>query len=294
MPGHAPRHGMDGVAHFDAAVLELFGQLAYRVLCLGDGHAVAGDDYHAAGVGELDGRVGGASRAHRTGVLAGPGCALHNSAPADAAGDDGRDRAVHRLRHEVGEDRARGAHDHARDDQRGVVQGDTRRGRREPREGVQQRDHDGHVGAADRQHQEVAQQRRAGEHADEDALAVVAGGHVHGRCNGEGHQHEVDHLLRGPQRDRAPGDDFLQLAEGDIRPPKGDRADDRRKQGEDRDVGRDVGVAVREAELGPRYEEHGAAAHPVEQRHHLRHRRHAHLARRRHAYGRAECDAERD
>ena len=41
-----------------------------------------------------------------------------------------------------------------------------------------------------------------------------------------------------PSADRAAGDDLLELAEGDVRAPEGDRADDRREQREDRDVGR--------------------------------------------------------
>ena len=162
---HAPGDRMDRVADLDPAFLELLGQLAHGVLGLGDRHAVAGHDHHAAGVGELDRRVGGARGAHGAGVLARALGALDGAAAAEAARDDRRDRAVHRGRHQVREDRARGADDHARDDQRGVVQRDPGRRRREAGEGVQQRDHDRHVGAADRQHDGVAEQRRADQHA---------------------------------------------------------------------------------------------------------------------------------
>ena len=46
------------------------------------------------------------------------------------------------------------------DDHRGVVQRDTGGRRRQARERVQQRDHDRHVGAADRQHDHVPEHRR--------------------------------------------------------------------------------------------------------------------------------------
>ncbi len=49
-----------------------------------------------------------------------------------------------------------------------------------------------------------------------------------------------------------------------------------------------------EAELRPGDQEHRAAADAVEQRHHLRHRGHLHLARRGHADGGAERDADHD
>ncbi len=57
---------------------------------------------------------------------------------------------------------------------------------------------------------------------------------------------------------------------------------------EDRDVGRDVGEAAGLAELGPRDQRDRAAADAVEQRDHLRHRGHLHLARRGHADGGAD------
>ena len=70
------------------------------------------------------------------------------------------------------------------------------------------------------------------------SFGVVAGGDVDAGGDREDQQHEVDDLLGRAERDRAPGDDFLELAEGDVRAPEGDRADDRGEQREDRDVGR--------------------------------------------------------
>src|SRR5207247_5304514 len=50
--GHAAGDGMDGVLDLDAALLELVGELLQRMLSLGDGTSVAGDDDDLAGVGE--------------------------------------------------------------------------------------------------------------------------------------------------------------------------------------------------------------------------------------------------
>ena len=49
----------------DPALLELVGHLLDRVLGLGDGEPVAGDDHDRVGVGELDRRVLGADRGVR-------------------------------------------------------------------------------------------------------------------------------------------------------------------------------------------------------------------------------------
>ena len=46
------------------------------------------------------------------------------AAAAEAAEEDVADRAVHRVGHLLGEDRAGGADEHARDDQRRVVERD--------------------------------------------------------------------------------------------------------------------------------------------------------------------------
>ena len=59
------------------------------------------------------------------------------AARADAGEEHVGDRAVHRLGHLLGEDRAGGADEHAGDDQRRVVERDARRGRGQAGEGVQ-------------------------------------------------------------------------------------------------------------------------------------------------------------
>ena len=71
MARHPSGDRMDRVLHVDAARLEELGQLADLVLGLGDGQAVAGDDDHVLGVGQLDRRVVGRDLADRAAARAG-------------------------------------------------------------------------------------------------------------------------------------------------------------------------------------------------------------------------------
>ena len=168
MAGHPARDRVDRVVDGDPALLELVGDLLDRVLGLGDGEAVAGDDHDGVGVGELDRRVLGADRDVGP-FLARPAAAAGGGA-AEAGEEDVGDRAVHRRRHLQGEDRSRGADQGAGDDQGDVVEREAGGRGGEAGEGVQQRDHDRHVGAADRQHDEVAEDRREDQQEDEEAL----------------------------------------------------------------------------------------------------------------------------
>ena len=54
MAGHAARHRVDGVEDVDSTRFESLGQLTRRMLRLGHGEAVAGDDDDLTGVGEED------------------------------------------------------------------------------------------------------------------------------------------------------------------------------------------------------------------------------------------------
>ena len=85
------------------------------------------------------------------------------------------DRAVHRAPHHHRQQRSRGADERAAHDQDVRVELEAGRGRREARERVQQRDHDGHVGAADRQHEQHAEDERAEDQQHEHPLLLVAG-----------------------------------------------------------------------------------------------------------------------
>ena len=209
------------------------------------------------------------------------------AAGADAREEDVRDRAVHGVGHLLGEDGAGGADEHAGDDQRRVVERDARRGRGQPGEGVQGADHDRHVGAADRHDREHAQRARGQQDQPEQQLGFRPRRDHHGQRDRDQQQRAVDHRRRA---DRALHQ-LLQLQEGDVRAPEGDRADDRREQQRDELVQRQL--HRRGAELDHRDDGHRAAADAVEQRHHLRHRGHLHAARGRHTDGDADRDAER-
>ena len=279
MPRHAPGDRVDGELHLHALGLEELRHLAHRVLGLRDGHPVARHDHDLRRVGHLHRGVRGRGRADGlVAVVAGAAARGHDA--AEPARDDRRDRAVHRLRHEVRQDRAGRADDHARDDQRGVVQRDAGRGRRQAGERVEQRDHDRHVRAADRQHDQVARARAAATSSTIiRRLVVLPAAIATAHATAISEQREVHELLRAADRDRPARQQLLELGERDVRAPERDRADDRREQAEDRDVRRLARVAVRVAELRPRDQRDRAAADAVEQRDHLRHRGHPDVAR---------------
>ena len=136
--------------------LERDGEIAHRVLRLGDGHAVAGDDDDRLRRGEhvdrvLDARLvdAGARREAARGGNA------RRVGRAERAEEHVGERAVHRLAHHHREQEARGAVERAGDDEHVVAEREARRRRGETGVRVEQRDHDRHVGAADRQHGEM-------------------------------------------------------------------------------------------------------------------------------------------
>ena len=84
--------------------LEQLRELADRVLCLGHREPIAGHDDHRLGVGELDGDVVGTDLADgATGSSRGTGRIVPAAEPAD---HDVHHRAVHRVGHELRQDRA--------------------------------------------------------------------------------------------------------------------------------------------------------------------------------------------
>ena len=99
-----------------------------------------------------------------------------------------------------------------------------------------------------------------------------------------------------PGTDERPGrDQVLELGEGDVRAPEGDRADHRGEEDGDQGVERDL-LAERDpvADLRPGDQRHGAAADAVVEGDHLRHLGHLHADRGDHADRRADPEAERD
>ncbi len=81
--------------------------------------------------------------------------------------------AVHRLAHDVAEDRAGRADQRAGDDQRRVLEREAERRGRPAGIGVQHRDDDRHVGAADRDDEHHADQQRRGPRPPRSAIPTV-------------------------------------------------------------------------------------------------------------------------
>ena len=162
---------MDGKAHLLALGPQAARQLRDRLLRLRHRHAVARHDHDAVGLLQggghaigIDGDLLAGNRHHRTG------------GGAKAAEDHADEAAVHRLAHDVAQDRTRGADQGAGDDQQVVAEREADRRRRPARVGVEHRDHHRHVGAADAHDQVIAdeegQQRHRHQGPDARALDV--------------------------------------------------------------------------------------------------------------------------
>ena len=157
-PGMRPATGWIAYFDVDALGLEQLRELAHLVLRLRDGEAVARDDDDALRVREHHGDVVGRGRANGRAVGARRGRRPGRDL-AERAEEDVRDRAVHRAAHLHRQQRSGRADEHPAHDQDVRVQHEAGRGRGEAGERVQQRDHDRHVRAADRQDEQDAEER---------------------------------------------------------------------------------------------------------------------------------------
>ncbi len=204
---------------------------------------------------------------------------------AEAAGDHGDERAVHRLAHDVGQVGTRRPDQRAGDDEQVVAQQEAR-GRRGPAGvAVEHRHHDRHVAAADRGHQVHAQRQRD----DGDR-------HQHGQRRGDDEPHgergerdqrtQVQRVL-ARQHQRLGREPPVELAPRDDRAGEGHRADEHaddhlgavdaqqrrgeaRRDGFDQRARLDLEVAV------PAHQDRGEADEAVEQRDQLGHAGHRH------------------
>ena len=116
MARHPAGDGVDGVLHFDALALQEVRHLADLVLRLRHGEPVAGDDDDFLRVAHQDRRVVGRRLADGQAFLdiAGTG-AGRAVAAAEAAEEDVRERAVHRVAHDPREDEPARADERAAD-----------------------------------------------------------------------------------------------------------------------------------------------------------------------------------
>ena len=212
----------------------------------------------------------------------------------ERAEEDVRDRAVHRAAHHDRQQRARRADQHAAHDQHVVLELETGRRRGEAGERVQQRDHDGHVGAADRQHEQHPEQRRAGDRA------------------------QISHCCSAPAAIAMPAASTPQTGARSS-PAAADRRSDVRRISSCNFANATIepenemlpmiaesmiamlmshfsvpGSRCAVVELRQRDQRRRPAPDAVEERNHLRHRRHVHLPRSHQAEGAADRHADGD
>src|SRR6476659_6889197 len=159
------------------------------------------------------------------------------------------------------------------DDQHGRVEHESRRRGCEPREGVQERDHDWHVRTADRKHEHHAEDEREEDEGDDRPLRLEPGDDRDAEGSSSAEDEHVDDVL-AREDDRPSAQELLQLRERDEGPRERDRADERGKRDGERLIPAEH--AVVHVELGERDERRRTAADPVEKGDHLRHRRHLH------------------
>jgi hypothetical protein len=150
---------VDGEAHLLALGAQLAGQFGNVLLRLRHGHAVARHDDDAVGVVQrgrdavgVDGDLLALDLHRRTGV------------PPKPPRITEMKRAVHRLAHDVGQDRTGRADQRADHDQQVVAEREADGRRRPARIGVEHRHHHRHVGAADAHDQVVADEQRQQRH----------------------------------------------------------------------------------------------------------------------------------
>jgi len=232
VPRHAAGDRVDRVLHGHAHVRQLLGQLHQRVLRTGHRQAVAGNDDHGVGVGQQEGGVVGRTGLHvalqlRARRAAGIGVGT------EAAEDHVEERAVHRLAHDVREDRAARAYQRAGDDQHRVVQREADTGGRPARIRVEHRHHHRHVRTADGDDDQHADDERQ-RHQDGEGGQVAGEGVDQAQADDCQAHSQVDHVLALEYHRGALEQAELvlagQLAEGDHRTGEGDGTDGRAEE----------------------------------------------------------------
>ena len=163
MARHAPGDRVDRVLDLHALALEEVGELAHGVLGLRDREPVAGHDHHLARVGEHHGEVVRATSRAPSGRRS----TATAAAPPDGAAPNAEKRTFASERFIARPIRIVSRVPEAPTSvppMMSALLSSTKPldGGGEPGERVQERDHDGHVGAADRQHE---QRRRRGARA---------------------------------------------------------------------------------------------------------------------------------
>ena len=155
--GHTAGHGVNGVLHVDAPLLEVVHGFPEFVLRLSNREAVTRHHDDGVGVGHNHRGTLGVNGAGRLVTRADLGGLARLS--TERAERHVGQRAVHCLAHDHCQDEPGRTHERAGDDEHVVPDHEPRGGRRQARVGVEQRDDHRHVRATDGNHEEDAEQK---------------------------------------------------------------------------------------------------------------------------------------
>ena len=174
MAGHTACHRMDGIFDRNALFLEQVGHFPQHMLCLGDGHAIAGNDDDLFCLFHQEGSIvcgSGFPGTFNPFALLAPAATIG----PEATGNHRQEFPVHRAAHDIAEDRARAADKSAGDDHRRIAEREAHRGGGPTRIAVEHRHHDRHVCAANRDDQQEANREGQAGHDPEQPGRVDIG-----------------------------------------------------------------------------------------------------------------------
>ncbi len=150
--------------------------------------------------------------------------------------------AIHRFGHVHGEDEAGGAVERAGDDEQFAIEDEAHGCGGKSGVGIQQRDHGGHIGAADGDDHQHAEDQRNYEHQREEMNVAGIVDEIGGDADRDGEEQEVDEVLTFIC-DGALRQDFLQFSGGHQAAGEGERAENYFHREDGHHEGRHVGRA---------------------------------------------------
>src|ERR1700722_2377326 len=287
MSGHAAGDGMDGEFYVHAALAERVVKLADFVLGLRDGHAVAGNNNHFAGGAKNRRGFFGGGAADGAGLLRGGAGDLLLSKRAE---QHVAERAIHGFGHVHGENQGGSAVERTGDDEQFAIEDETNGRGGKSGVGIQQGNDGGHIGAADGNDHEHAEDEGNYEHQRKQMHVAGIVDEVRGDGDRDREQRKVDEILTFIC-DGALGQDFLQFSRGHQAACEGEGAENYFHGKHGHHEGRHVGRA--QVKLGGADQRDAEGAEGVAERGSLGHGGHVHHAER-HADDRAEHQGDGD
>ena len=212
---------MNGISHIDASALQHPSHFPERVLRLSHGQAIARNNHHPFSCLEGEGAFLNTAAGDVGVFTAATTCSARGT--QGATEQHRHQGTVHAVAHHLGEDQASSANHGAGHDQQLAAHHETGSSGSHTGIAVQQGDHHGHVGAADRQRHPDSQQA-GGHHQQPEARARISvAQHLNGThkgCHRQRNVHGVARLALHPGRRGQP---TLQLGHGHDRAGEGDR-----------------------------------------------------------------------